>query len=329
MPAAATVIVTSRDRWDHAGATLDRLLERTDDRHRIVVVDGAAPPDVATEFDRVRASGRIEVVRSERFLATNEGRRLALDRGVDTDWVAFVENDAVPSDGWLDTLIERADAAGVASTFPVYLEDTQWGRVVHGSGADLEISSTPTGRRLREVSPYCFELWSEVRDLLIEAPRHQAEPHCLVVRSDFLESTGAPDPELLGWFEHLEMALHHLDAGAECRLVPEVTCLYLAPTRLRPRELPTFLLRWGRGWYEHSRRRMCDRWDIDPADPGWDVHEHFRTTVRRSALGGARRPAPRPARIVGRTLDTAIVPLERRIERRWFAERSPAVVAPA
>src|SRR5437899_11816887 len=134
----ATVIVVSRDRWSLAPATLDLLLARTDPQYPVIVVDGRAPRPVAAAFDRLAASGRIHIARRGRYLASNEARNVGAD-GVRTEWVAFVENDAVLSDGWLDQLLGVGEARGAASVYPAYLEQGRNGPIVHGIGADLEV----------------------------------------------------------------------------------------------------------------------------------------------------------------------------------------------
>ena len=107
----ATVIVTSRDRWQPAPDALTRLLERTDPRHRVIVVDGGAPRNVSRAFAEIAATGRVEVIRRDRFLGSNEARALALEQGVSDDWIAFVESDSVPDAGWVDDLIAAGAVA--------------------------------------------------------------------------------------------------------------------------------------------------------------------------------------------------------------------------
>src|SRR6476469_816067 len=110
----ATVVVVCRDRWSLAAETLHTLLVRTDARHPVVVVDARAPRAIGAAFDRLAAVGRIHVARWPRFLSGNEARNLGAE-GVQTEWIAFVENDVVPSDGWLDALLAlgvRTSAAG-------------------------------------------------------------------------------------------------------------------------------------------------------------------------------------------------------------------------
>src|SRR5262249_5504457 len=122
----ATVVVTARDRWAQAPATLDSLLAHTDPRHPVVVVDARAPRRVAAAFDTVARSGRVRVVRRRRHLAGNEARNLGAD-GAATEWIAFVENDSVLSDGWLDALIAAGESKDAASAYPVFLQPSAGG----------------------------------------------------------------------------------------------------------------------------------------------------------------------------------------------------------
>jgi GT2 family glycosyltransferase len=284
----ATVIVVNRDRWSQAPATLDLLLARTDPRHPVVVVDGRAPRPVAAKFDRLATSGRVRVVRRRRHLAGNEARNLGLD-GAHTEWIAFVENDTVLSDGWLERLLAVGEARGAASAYPVYLQPGPDGPTVHGLGADLEVSGPTGSRRLRERQLHLGRSWRDVEADVVPAARIQAEPHALVIRREVLERIGGLDEGLLGWFDHTDLALHHRRLGVDAWLAPEVTCLYLAPPPLAPRDVPGFLLRWSAPWYERSLDRLCDVWGLDRQDTEWDHHEVYRTAVRRSVMTRSRR----------------------------------------
>ena len=310
----ATVIVTSRDRWQPAPHALSRLLDRTDPRHRVIVVDGGAPRNVSRAFAETAATGRVEVVRRARFLGSNEARALALDQGVADDWIAFVESDSIPDHGWIDDLIAAAIDTGAATTFPVYLMDVDGRRIVHGAGCDLEITGEPGRTRLREIAAHRNAPWPGAAAEIVGEPKVQCEPHCFVIRRDALDRMNGVDPELRGWFEHIDLALHHIDLDIECRLVPEVTCLYEDPDRLDPRDVSSFLLRWGADWLEHSKAHMCTRWGLDPDDPKWKQHERYRATVRRSLMIDGRNRT-------NAALDRAIRPIEWLNARRWDRAR--------
>lgn len=306
----ATVVVVARDRWAQAPATLDLLLARTDPRHDVVVVDARAPRRVAAAFDRSAASGRVRVVRRGRFLAANEARNLGAD-GARTEWIAFVENDVVLSDGWLDTLVAAGESHGAASAYPVYLCDSRDGERVHGLGADLDLGETQGVRYIRERQHDLNRLWRDVAADVEPVERVQSEFHAVVVRRELLERMNGLDEGLLSWFDHTDFALHHQRLGASAWLVPEVTCRYLAPPPVSVTDVPSFLLRWSGDWYERSLDRLCSAWDLDRHDTEWVMHARYRTAVRRSVLTRWSR--------VNAAIDCAAVPAERLAE--WWNVR--------
>ena len=303
----ARVVVVSRDRWSLAPATLDVLLERTDPRHPVTVVDGGAPRRVAAKFDRLASSGRIDVARRTWFPANNEARNIGAD-GVRAEWVAFVENDVVLSDGWLDKLLEAGEALGAMSVYPAFLEPRPGGPVVHGLGADLELGGPEGSRSLREHQSHLGRPWDEVADEVVPAARVQAEPHAFAIRREMLERMGGLDEGLLSWFDHTDLALHHQRAGAEAWFVPEVTCTYLAPPPVALQDLPSFLLRWSADWYGRSLDRLCEVWGLDRHDPGWNQHDRYRTKTRR------RVPTRWPR--VNATIDHAAAPATQLVQWR-------------
>jgi GT2 family glycosyltransferase len=308
----ATVVVVSRDRWSLAPTTLDRLLASTDSRHPVVVVDGGSPKRVSVAFDRAVASGRVGVVRRNRFLASNEARNLGAD-GSRTEWIAFVENDTELSDGWLETLLAAGESRGAASVYPAYLEAGPNGARVHGIGADLDVGGPAGARFIRERQHHSGRLWRDVVDEVVPVERVQAEPHALVIRRELLERLCGLDEGLLSWFDHTDLALHHRQLGATSWFVPEVTCLYRSPPPVAFSDLSSFVLRWGEDWYTRSLDRLCAAWGLDRHDCEWDKHAAYRTSVRRSVLTRWR--------YMNAVIDRAAKPVERLVTRAWDARR--------
>jgi hypothetical protein len=249
------------------------------------------------------------VARRGHHLAGNEARNLGAD-GARTEWVAFVENDTLPSDGWLDTLLAAGEAVGAASAYPAYLQPGPNGPTVHGLGADLEVSGRLGSRCVRERQHQLDRPWPEVAADVDPVERVQSEFHAVAVRRELLERMGGLDEGLLSWFDHTDLALHHQRLGAAAWCVPEVTCTYLAPPPVSFTDLPSFLLRWGKGWYERSLDHLCTVWGFNRDDSEWALHERYRASVRRSGL--TRWPR------VNGAIDLAAVPLERLVER-WNA----------
>jgi GT2 family glycosyltransferase len=309
---SATVIVVARDRWSQAPLTLKTLLARTDPRHRVVVVNGGAPPKVASHLNRMAASGLVQVVRHSRFLASNEARNVGAD-GATTEWLAFVENDVTLSGGWLDELVSVGEQLGAATTYPAYLLKANHGLIVHGLGADLEMRGPEGARVVRERQHDLDRPWSDVsyRD---PVQRVQAEPHTIVIRREFVDRLGGFDEQLLSWFDHTDLALRHSQTGASAYLVPSVSCVYHRPPPISYEDWFTFVLRWGVDWFERSLNHLCRIWGLDRHDSEWDKHAGYRKEVRRCV--------PTPSRAVNAVTQRTASPVERWLARRWHLERA-------
>jgi hypothetical protein len=308
----ATVVVVARDRWAQAPGTLHDLLERTSPEYPVVVVDGDAPRAVATAFDRAAASGRIHLTRRDRFLASNEARNVGAD-GARTEWLAFVENDTVMSDGWLDALIAAGEAHDAVTVYPAFLQERRGRMTVHGLGAELEVKGPEGARLIREAQHHSGAVWEEICAGLEPVERVQPEPHAIVIRREFLEHIGGFDEGLLSWFDHTDLALHHLRHGAAAWFVPSVTCTYAPPPPVSMSDIGTFLLRWGPSWYERSLERLCAAWGLDRHDSEWDMHAAYSVHVRRCV--------PSKWYKLNALMDRAAVPMERLVARRWETHR--------
>lgn len=308
----ATVVVVARDRWAQAPRTLEDLLVRTAPEYPLVVVDGNAPRSVATTFNRIEATGRIRVARRTRFLASNEARNVGAD-GARTEWLAFVENDTVMSDGWLDQLIDAGEAHDATTVYPAFLQMRRGRMTVHGLGAELDVHGPEGARVIRETQHHSGAVWEDIRSGLEPVERVQAEPHAIVIRREFLERIGGFDEALLSWFDHTDLALHHLRHEAAAWFVPSVTCTYAPPPPVSVSDIPTFLLRWGPSWYERSLERLCAAWGLDSLDTEWDMHAAYAVYVRRCV--------PSKWYKLNALVDRAAVPMERLVARRWETQR--------
>jgi hypothetical protein len=247
-------------------------------------------------------------------LASNEARNLGAD-GLRTEWVAFIENDVTMSDGWLDRLLAVAEERHATSAYPCYLEGPD-GTTVHGMGAELTVTGPQGARRLLEHQHHVGERWADVRPTVTPVARVQGEPHAMVMRRAFLEQLGGFDEEILSWFDHVDLALHHQRLGADSWFVPDVTCVYHQPPPLGWSDVSAFALRWGGDWYAKSLRHLCAVWGLDEADPSWAVHSRYRRFVHRQV--------PTQWTPVNALLALAADPAERLIARRWAGLRRKA-----
>jgi GT2 family glycosyltransferase len=115
-PAAGLVaVVCTHARPDYLRACLTGLAAQRGDALDVLVVDSASPPQAASCIARVAAQAGARLIRAaEPGLSVARNHGLAAARG---DWIAFLDDDAVPSADWALSLrdaIGTLPAAGAA-----------------------------------------------------------------------------------------------------------------------------------------------------------------------------------------------------------------------
>lgn len=131
MPALSTVVVVTWRGRDHITACLDALAAQKSP-HRTIVVDNASDDGTAALI-----SGH-EVVRLPRNVGYAGGLAAVLDL-IDTPYVAWLNDDAVPDPSWLAELENalEADRGAAAATSSILLTD--------GSTQSVGVALTATG----------------------------------------------------------------------------------------------------------------------------------------------------------------------------------------
>jgi len=136
----STIVVVTWRGYEHVTACLDAVAAQTVP-HRLVVVDNASDDGTAAVLAAHPASGDV------RRLPVNTGYAGGLAAalpGVDTEFVAWLNDDAVPEPDWLATLeaaLDENPAAAAASARMANAEDTPIslgvGLTADGHGVDL------------------------------------------------------------------------------------------------------------------------------------------------------------------------------------------------
>jgi O-antigen biosynthesis protein len=107
-----TVVMVTYNRWDLSRQALSLLAEVTEPRYEVVIVDNASVDGTADELGSIDGA---RILRNPRNLgfgpANNQGAAMARSR-----YLLLLNSDAWVRPGWLDPLVEIADAdAGVAA----------------------------------------------------------------------------------------------------------------------------------------------------------------------------------------------------------------------
>lgn len=284
--AQVTIVVTPREQFSKVKRSLESVLRCTSPSVPLIYVDAKSPEPAARYIRESARRHGFTVLRSERYLCSNEARNLALPH-VKTKYVAFVDNDAEVSPGWLSSLVKCAEETGAWAVGPLYFIDDPAKQIIHMAGADLKIVDDNGVRRLRERHRYSNVPVARVRDSLRREATDLVEFHCMLVRRDTFDRVGMLDEKLLSFLDHVDFCLSITAAGGTIFIEPAAVVTHLAPPPFSWYDLPYFSLRWSNAWMENSLRRFAEKHGLSLSDAELDGHRRFRNAHRNRVLRAA------------------------------------------
>lgn len=258
-PDDATIVVVPRDHFSHAKESLESVLELTPPSCPLVYVDGNSPARTARYLSRLAQARSFELLRYDHYVTPNQARNAGAQRA-STRYIAFIDNDVVVAPGWLEPLVECADATGAAVVGPLNYERRPLQQHVHFAGGDARIDVTVENGRSRN------RLVDRIHKIPVpasRAPTDVAEFHCMLVRSDALQRLGGLDERMLSTRENVDFCLALRAAGESVYIEPRSRITYLPPAPLRLADMSFFALRWSDQWDLSSFHHLRDKWQLD------------------------------------------------------------------
>lgn len=257
-----TLVVVPRERFSCTQRSLESIFEYTKIPFNLVYIDGNSPK-ATHEYLVAEAQNRnFELVRTNYYLSPNAARNLGASK-VKTEYLVFIDNDVVVSEGWLQPLVDCAESTGAAIVGPLVCQHEPIHEVIHCTGGEARILVDKKGqRRLREK---LYNQGKRVADLMPKLARTEteiAEFHCVLVRSDIFQVTGSLDEALLNTREHVDFCLLATQAGLSVYFEPTSIVTYVPGPPLELRDIPFYMLRWSDAWELESLRHICQKWDV-------------------------------------------------------------------
>lgn len=271
-----TIVVVPRDHFSDTKESLESIYEFTSPACPIVYVDGCSPRSIAAYLREQANSGKIDLVRYDHYLTPNQARNIGAARAK-TAYIAFLDNDVVVADGWLDALVDCARTTGAAVVGPLNYEKRPLHQIVHFAGGDARIVVTQEGGTERR---HLMDHIHKVNIPALPTQTDAAEFHCMLVRTDAFRAAGELDENMLSTRENIDFCLTVRQAGEKVYLEPRSRITYLPPDPLRLSDVPFFALRWSDLWDLSSFLYLRDKWNLDE-------DEYFRRQYRN--LGWRRR----------------------------------------
>ena len=304
----ATVIVTQRERFGMTEESLDSLYDHIGRNVDVVVVDGNSPPAKKVYLERASKERGFTFIRRDNFLTPNQARNIGT-AAAKTRYVAFVDNDVIYSDGWLDKLIACAEETGAAVVAPLTCHGLPAHSEIHHAGGDYAIggdmdafiaANDDEDRPFDEVMHGHGDKVAEWQDKLTRKVTGMCEFHCVLVRKDVFAKTGPLDEGLLSTKEHIDFSMAVRAAGEEVWFEPASVITYVFPCRARPlnrEDWPFFALRWSTEYGSRSLKHFIAKWRLRTKPDYVAEKEHIYATRR---MQGILIPMMRQIPLVGR-----------------------------
>jgi len=281
-PPRATIVMTARERHGLTERAIDSILSNTARPFRLIYADGSTPDALRRRLQARSADGSFEILRVDPELWPTHIRRRVVGT-VDTDYVVFVDNDVIVEPGWLEALVECADATNAGAVGPLYLIGGGSAPPrVHMAGGSLEWDDTPTGRVLREEHADAGADPGHLANHAVRAPCGYVEYHCVLVRTAAARD-GAPfDPEIFCVHEHIDLSLTLAQRGYATWSEPKARVTYLATEPWALGELAYRRRRWSREQGDASIAAFCRKWGVADDERSFGgVRAFLREHVRR------------------------------------------------
>ena len=258
-----TIVVSFRERWSWAVATVLAVLRHTPAPFRLWVLDTGMPDVIRTELQGLMAAPFMEIIPAPAPGMWPNQARGAVAARIDTPYAVFIDNDVLVSPGWLEPLLACADETGAGIVGPLYL----WGEdeksdLIHMAGGELQISEdggkTVMGERHRLINTRLGDV--------SPAPHRDvcdfAEFHCLLMRREVFQAPGMFDPDIVCVHEHIHASLLARQLGFATWMEPTSQVFYLARRTWLLNELPLLRERWSAAAAEHSLHHFAQRWNV-------------------------------------------------------------------
>ncbi len=260
-----TIVVVPRERFSYSRESLESIYENTDYPFKLIYVDGGSPADIKNYLQAKAVEKQFQLIRTDHYLSPNHARNIGL-RQVKSKYVVFMDNDVAVTPGWLQALVDCAEATDATIVSPLVCQYLPLHTEVHcaggESGVKIETKDETTRRRMIEKIYKQGRKVADVRPQLQRQLTGLAEFHCMLVRTEIFDRIGLLDEGLLNTKEHVDLCILVNEAGGTVYLEPESLVTYVPGPPLKWTDLHFYMLRWSDAWELASLKRLRDKWNL-------------------------------------------------------------------
>lgn len=263
--ALVTIVVTPRERFGLSERSLESILANTKIPHNLIYVSTGRNDRVETYLSYASKAHKFILITGVGYRSPNYYKNLAL-REVQTKYVIFIDNDTVVSPGWDEALLRCAEETQAAVVGPVILWGAMGDPIIHMAGGTISKRMENGTTVLYEDHDFKNESILSTCSILKRRRSDTTEFHCMLVRTDFLQSVGPLDEELMSINEHIDINLLAKQQNELTFIEPSSIVTYLTSPGLETTDALYYLLRWSETWNRASLDRFNKKWAVRFAD---------------------------------------------------------------
>lgn len=261
--ARATIVMSFRERWSLTLQSLQAVVEHTRMPHALLLLDTGMPDSLRHALQSRCAAWKLRIVQFKHQGLWPQQARQIVARHIETPYTAFIDNDVLVEPGWLEKMIDCADATGAGIVGPLYL----WGAdgrsdLIHMAGGEITLTQHEGTSVLEERHRHINTPLADIAPPLQRQPCDFAEYHCLLMRKEVLHAPDTFESGIASVHEHIHASLVAKELGLQTWLEPDARVCYLAQAPWQLGELDGLRKRWDRTVAEHSLQRFAARWHV-------------------------------------------------------------------
>ncbi|QPN67258.1 glycosyltransferase [Synechococcus sp. CBW1006] len=270
--------MTVRERYETTLRSIIETLKTLPPGCKLIFADGATPKYVREQIKPYNKEGVLEAIYFKTRKWPNQIRKRVIGR-IKSKYVIFIDNDVIPSEGWIEHLIDCAEVTSAAIVAPLYLigrdpsTDT-----IHMAGGRLSYQGLGHTRSLYEEHRLSSSSFSKHAPHLLREEVDFGEYHCLFMRTKFAKTVDVFFDGIYAVHEHIHASLMAKKHGMATYFEPKSVVTYCAYQPLRIQDRKYFVERWDPAKADHSLVKFCEYWHL--VDDG-HCFEGIRGFVKR------------------------------------------------
>ncbi len=315
--AKTTIVVSQRERVESVVWSLKSLFSAVAPEVPVIVVDGTLQNELKGKLQALQEIRPFRHISKPYFIPPGRSRNIGAEL-VETEFVAFVDNDVEYESGWLEALEENAERNNSSVVAPLICIGQPAGSTIHHAGGVLFAEGDPDHPTISERHRLMDKPIGQFNRLTAPEKNEIAEFHCLLMRRNLLDEIGFFDERLVSR-EQIDLALRLKIACKTVTFEKNAVVTHMRDGEQSQADLDYFLQRW-----EHSRVLLA----LTVFETTWgvalDKERILYDWIARHRVRAIGEYAPLTRKLLGEKLFTKfVVPFhEARSRRRWPKAKS-------